>query len=100
MPWMLPLSLVSGVLMSACASTQMTAGSRLPPVRSRTPATVPEMLPIAMLWSPPSVSANRPAAACARTWPASARVTADTARALFMPRYGTAFAAGSGSTAA
>jgi hypothetical protein len=45
MPWMLPLSEVSGVLMSACASTQMTAISR--PRRSLIALAVPLMVPIA-----------------------------------------------------
>ena len=46
MPWMFPLSLVSGVLMSACASTQITAISR--PSLSRIAFAVPEIVPMAM----------------------------------------------------
>jgi hypothetical protein len=42
-PWMFPLPLVSGVLISACASTQMRAISRpnLSLVALATPLTVP-----------------------------------------------------------
>lgn len=40
MPWMLPESVVSGVLMSACASTHTTHASGCA-------LSVPEMLPIA-----------------------------------------------------
>lgn len=57
-PWMLPLSLVSGVLMSACASTQITAISL--PSRSLMALEVPAIVPIAMEWSPPRVSTKRP----------------------------------------
>jgi hypothetical protein len=44
MPWMLPEGLVSGVLKSAWASTQMT------PTR---PRATPETEPMAREWSPP-----------------------------------------------
>ena len=57
-PWIFPLSLVSGVLISACASTQMTAISRSR--RSRMARDVPAMVPMAIEWSPPRVRTRRP----------------------------------------
>ena len=83
-PWMFPLHDDSGVLMSACASTHTTASS-LPSLR-RTARATPAMLPMAMLWSPPSVSTKRPAAACACTCSERRRVAAETAAGRFIPR--------------
>ena len=86
MPCTFPLSLVSGVLISACASTQISATSR--PKRSLTALAVPATDPIAMEWSPPSVSTNLPSLACLYTCPQISLVTADTARGFFIPRCG------------
>ncbi|KUI59119.1 hypothetical protein VP1G_11048 [Cytospora mali] len=57
MPCTLPDPDVSGVLISACASTQITATSRFS--LSRTARAVPPTVPIAMLWSPPSAALAR-----------------------------------------
>ena len=63
-PCTFPLGEPSGEFMSACASTQMIAISRLPPKRSRIAFAVPEIVPMAMEWSPPRVSTRRPWRAC------------------------------------
>lgn len=85
MPWMFPLSDVSGVLMSACASTQMTAISLSS--RSRIALAVPETVPIAMEWSPPSVRTNLPSLAWLYTCSLTSLVTALTNLGCFMLRY-------------
>jgi hypothetical protein len=60
-PWIFPEPDISGVLISACASTQINAISR--PSLSRIAFADPATDPIAILWSPPRVSTQRPATA-------------------------------------
>ena len=55
MPWTLPDGLVSGVLRSPCASIQIT------PPGCPAAAAMPESVPIATEWSPPSTSGVAPA---------------------------------------
>ena len=70
-PWMLPDGEVALVFMSVWASTQMTPSRSPRPWNLRE---IPEMVPIAMEWSPPSTSGNVPSADTASTRSAS-RVT-------------------------
>ena len=64
-PWTLPLGELAGVLMSECASTQITPPGT-PCARARPPS-----VPIAIEWSPPSTSGTSPAVTTAATSRAS-----------------------------
>ena len=66
MPWTLPDGVVSGVLQSAWASSQIVATG--PCTRARPPNT-----PSASEWSPPSTSGSSPASQRAATWSAISR---------------------------
>src|SRR6185312_15218216 len=72
MPWMLPEGLLSGVFMSVWASHQNTPRSRF--LRRRLLA-MPEMVPMAWEWSPPSTSGNSPLSMVVSTAPARSRQT-------------------------
>ena len=70
MPWILPEGEVSGVLISPCASNQMTPRLFL---YFRTP----EIVPIAILWSPPYTNGNLPSLITEKTFSESKELTSD-----------------------
>ena len=76
MPWRLPEGEVSGVLKSACASSQSTKSGRALRAQWRI---APSTVPSDRLWSPPTTRGRSPASSAASTRRARARLQAATA---------------------